>query len=158
MTLQLTITHYNGFVLSIAGEKVVTDVTANDGCWHFICAAWTSAGGRWTVYKDGLLADFGEKLAEGSRVKAGGQIVIGQEQDEEGGKFSAAESFHGRLTRLDVWARNLDPAKVAALKRQCEPYYGDLLAWSHVYSGLKGHIKVSGVQSSDRNVDPKCLC
>ena len=28
---QLTITDYNGFVLSVAGEKVVTDVTANDG-------------------------------------------------------------------------------------------------------------------------------
>ena len=28
---ELTITDYNGFVLSVAGEKVVTDVTANDG-------------------------------------------------------------------------------------------------------------------------------
>ena len=44
-------------------------------------------------------------------------------------------------------ARILDPQEVAGLKKQCEPYYGDLLAWSHVYSGLKGHIKVSGVQT-----------
>ena len=78
MTLQLTITDYNGFVLSIAGEKVVTDVTANDGLWHFICTTWTSAGGSWSVFKDGVLADFGQKLATGSRVRAGGQIVIGQ--------------------------------------------------------------------------------
>ena len=40
--LQLTITDYNGFVLSISGEKVVTDVTANDGLWHFICTTWRS--------------------------------------------------------------------------------------------------------------------
>ena len=39
---QLTITDYNGFVLSISGEKVVTDVTANDGLWHFICTTWRS--------------------------------------------------------------------------------------------------------------------
>ena len=146
---KLTITDYNGFVLSIAGEKVVTDVTANDGLWHFICTTWTSAGGRWTVFKDGILADFGQKLSAGSRIRGGGQIVIGQEQDEEGGKFSAAESFHGRLTRLDVWSRILDPGEVAGLNKQCEPYYGDLLAWSHVYTGLKGHIKVSGVQTGN---------
>ena len=81
--------------------------------------------------------------------------MIGQEQDEEGGKFSAAESFHGRLTRLDVWSRILDPGEVAGLKKQCEPYYGDLLAWSHVYTGLKGHIKVSRVQTDDGNNYPK---
>ena len=96
---QLTITDYNGFVLSIAGQKVVTDVTANDGLWHFICAGWTASGGQWSIYKDGYLADSGSNLAKGRKIKKGGMIVIGQEQDEEGGKFSAAESFIGRLTR-----------------------------------------------------------
>ena len=52
----------------------------------------------------------------------------------------------------------LDSQEVAGLKKQCEPYYGDLLAWSHVYSGLKGHIKVSGVQTDDGNNKPKYLC
>ena len=42
---QLTVTDYNGFVLSVKGEKVVTDVTANDGAWHFICLAWDSYTG-----------------------------------------------------------------------------------------------------------------
>ena len=130
-------------MLSIAGHKVVTDVTGNDGLWHFICTTWTSAGGKWSVFKDGVLADSGTNLANGKRVKSGGMIVIGQEQDEQGGKFSAAESFHGRITRLDVWSRVFTPEDVLTIKQQCDPYYGDLLAWSHVYNGLKGHIKVS---------------
>ena len=29
----------------VKGEKVVTDVTANDGSWHFICLAWDSYTG-----------------------------------------------------------------------------------------------------------------
>ena len=82
---------------------MVTDVTANDGLWHFICASWRSSNGEWVVYKDGVAADSGEGLAKGSRIKGlkkiiccvyyiktlagGGLIVIGQEQDEKGGKF-----------------------------------------------------------------------
>ena len=46
---ELTITDYSGFVISVAGEKVVTDVTANDGLWHFICVVWEGTGGRWAV-------------------------------------------------------------------------------------------------------------
>ena len=142
----MTITDYNGFVLSIAGEKVVTDVTANDGLWHFICTSWESVGGKWKVYKDGVLADSGDDLAAGSWVESGGMIVIGQEQDKLGGRFSAAESFQGSITRLDVWGRVVDNDEILSLKLQCDPYYGDLLAWSSVYDGLRGHIKVSFVK------------
>ena len=41
----MTVTDYNGFVLSVKGEKVVTDVTANDGKWHFIALTWDSYTG-----------------------------------------------------------------------------------------------------------------
>ena len=47
---QLTVTDYNGFVLSVKGEKVVTDVTANDGKWHFIALTWDSYTGTLTSY------------------------------------------------------------------------------------------------------------
>ena len=108
-----------------------------------ICATWSSEGGRWNVYKDGHLADTGSGLAEGRSVERGGQLVIGQEQDEQGGRFSAAESFHGRLTRLDVWSRVLPHSELRELKSQCQSYYGDLLGWPAVHTGLRGHIKVS---------------
>ena len=42
-------TDYNGFVLSVKGEKVVTDVTANDGKWHFIALTWDSFTGQYFV-------------------------------------------------------------------------------------------------------------
>ena len=120
----------------------MTDVTANDGVWHLICTTWSSSRGEWEVYKDGHLADSGAGLAKGRSVEAGGLLVIGQEQDEPGGKFSAAESFHGRMTRLDVWSRVLDSSEVRGIKSQCDSYQGDLLGWPEVHTGLRGHIKV----------------
>ena len=76
-------------------------------------------------------------------------LVIGQEQDEPGGRFSAAESFHGRITRLDIWSRALPPQQLRELKTQCDYYFGDLLGWPDVYTGLRGEIKVSQSVSSD---------
>ena len=98
--------------------------------------------GKWEVYKDGHLADTGCGLSEGGRVKKGGLLVIGQEQDEPGGRFSAAESFHGRITRLDIWSRALEQQQLLELKSQCDYYFGDLLGWPDVYTGLRGEIKV----------------
>ena len=109
--------------------------------------------GKWEVYKDGLLADTGCGLSEGGRVKKGGLLVIGQEQDEPGGRFSAAESFHGRITRLDIWSRALQQQQVLELKTQCDYYYGDLLTWPDVYTGLRGQIKVCKYKPSQ---PPKC--
>ena len=63
-------------MLSVAGEKVVTDVTANDGLWHFICTSWHSERGEWVVYKDGVLSDSGEGLAKGSTIKGMSSCLI----------------------------------------------------------------------------------
>ena len=37
---ELTLTDYSGFVLAVAGRKVVTDVAANNGEWTAICVSW----------------------------------------------------------------------------------------------------------------------
>ena len=139
---ELTITDYNGFVLSVAGEKVVTDVTATDGRWHFICFTWRSLDGGWQVLRDGMLADRGEGLATGRTIEAGGLVVLGQEQDERGGGFSAAESFQGQMTRLDMWGHVLTQEEVVRLAASCQPHHGNLLAWPDVQGGLRGQLKV----------------
>ena len=106
--------------------------------------------GKWEVFKDGRLADTGCGLSEGDRVKKGGLLVIGQEQDEPGGRFSAAESFHGRITRLDIWSRALPHQELRQLSTQCDYYFGDLLGWPDVYTGLRGEIKVEMIKQELR--------
>ena len=54
----MTVTDYNGFVLSVKGEKVVTDVTANDGKWHFIALTWDSYTGTFKSYALSLRQSF----------------------------------------------------------------------------------------------------
>jgi len=69
---EITFTDYSGFVFAIKGtakvihiqrifltfknfsylgNKVVTDVTANNGMWYFLCASWSSKEGYWAIFK-----------------------------------------------------------------------------------------------------------
>ena len=85
----LTLTDYSGFVFYVNGDKVVTDVTANDGQWHLICVTWSSSPhGRWQIYADGQLKDKGLNLAANSTIAIDGVVILGQEQDQRGGGFS----------------------------------------------------------------------
>ena len=48
------------------GERIVTDITANDGFWHSICVMWHSSNGEWSIYIDAKLGDNGTGLANGT--------------------------------------------------------------------------------------------
>ena len=56
---------------------MVTDVTANDGAWTFLCATWSSANGTWALYQDALLVDEGKGLSKGETI-VGEQFLRGQ--------------------------------------------------------------------------------
>lgn len=62
------------FVSTVAGDKVVTDVTANDGNWHALCVWWESRNGIWGIAKDGHHVDGGNGLATNKTIQ--GTIVI----------------------------------------------------------------------------------
>ena len=63
----------------------MTDITANDGTWTFLCVTWSSLEGLWVIYVNGQVIDHGEKLSEGQKIASGGVLVVGQEQDSPGG-------------------------------------------------------------------------
>ena len=60
------------------------------------------AHGAWQFYKDGTLHRHSTGLARGHRIRAGGSLVLGQEQDSAGGGFSSSQSFQGSLTNVNV--------------------------------------------------------
>jgi len=62
-------------VLYAVGNKVVTDVTANNGLWTFLCAQWSSSDGHWAVFQDAALADEGKGLSKGETIH--GQSIQG---------------------------------------------------------------------------------
>ena len=100
-----TFTDYNGFVLYINGENVITDIKIIDNIWHFLCGnenlciifknylkvcdfvlvSWTSTEGRYEIYLDGNLNADGYNLSRSNPIKGNGIFIIGQEQDSFGG-------------------------------------------------------------------------
>ncbi|XP_076181652.1 sushi, von Willebrand factor type A, EGF and pentraxin domain-containing protein 1 isoform X2 [Ptiloglossa arizonensis] len=137
-----TLTDYNGLVIYINGQKVVTDIKVNDGYWHFVCVTWESENGSWNAFMDGFLRDNGTRLARRTIVQGNGTLVIGQEQDRIGGGFSELESYLGKLTLLDIWSTVLTAADVKHLFNTCEKYHGNVIAWSQVQEHVYGDVAI----------------
>ncbi|XP_074641309.1 sushi, von Willebrand factor type A, EGF and pentraxin domain-containing protein 1-like [Tubulanus polymorphus] len=135
----LTIMDYNGFVLYVNGERVITDVVANDGVWHHLAITWT-LNGQWHFYFDGILEEYGEHLAAGIPIKGGGKVVLGQEQDIVGGGFSKSESYLGQITSLNVWNGVLSERDIYNFYNTCYTYKGNVLAWSDFLTGRSRHL------------------
>ncbi|XP_033211055.1 sushi, von Willebrand factor type A, EGF and pentraxin domain-containing protein 1-like isoform X2 [Belonocnema kinseyi] len=137
-----TLTDYNGFVLYINGEKTITDITANDGYWHFLCVTWESQFGTWNVYVDGSLKDNGTLLSNRTAIKGNGILIVGQEQDKFGGDFSESESFIGKITLLNIWNSVLDSKTIQTFSSLCENYFGSLFAWVQMQENVHGNIEI----------------
>ncbi|KAL6256847.1 hypothetical protein P5V15_011783 [Pogonomyrmex californicus] len=137
-----TLTDYNGLVLYVNGEKIVTDVKVNDGKWHFLCVTWESERGSWRVFLDGILKDSGIDLAQGTVIRANGSLVIGQEQDRLGGGFSESEAFLGMLGLLDMWDVILHENNITKLWNSCEKYHGNLVAWAQMRQNIHGDVVI----------------
>ncbi|KOX71267.1 Sushi, von Willebrand factor type A, EGF and pentraxin domain-containing protein 1, partial [Melipona quadrifasciata] len=138
-----TLTDYNGLVIYLNGEKIITDIKVNDGHWHFVCFTWEAESGSWNIFIDGLLRDNGTHLAKGTFIQGNGILIIGQEQDRVGGGFSELESFLGKLTLLDIWSTVLAAKDIKHLFNTCEKYHGDVIAWAQVQEYVHGDVAVS---------------
>nr|XP_040233470.2 sushi, von Willebrand factor type A, EGF and pentraxin domain-containing protein 1-like [Anopheles coluzzii] len=137
-----TLTDYSGLVLYVNGAHVVTNISLNDGEWHFVCVSWTSAGGRYALYVDGERSAYGSRLSEGAPIQSGGLYVFGQEQDVLGGGFSETESYRGRMAYVDLWKRELELEEVRHLYRTCAPYSGDLVRWIDLRLQTVGLVRI----------------
>ncbi|XP_031369830.1 sushi, von Willebrand factor type A, EGF and pentraxin domain-containing protein 1-like isoform X3 [Apis dorsata] len=137
-----TLTDYNGLVIYLNGEKIITDIKVNDGHWHFVCFTWEAENGSWNIFIDGILRDNGIYLAKETSIEGNGTFVIGQEQDRIGGGFSESESFLGKLTLLDIWSTVLAAKDIKHLLNTCEKYHGDIIAWAQVQQHIHGDVTI----------------
>lgn len=65
------------------GSNIITDITLNDGLWHFLCVAWMSDRGFYEIYVDGVLQHTGFDLGADNLIEPNGTLIIGQEQVSE---------------------------------------------------------------------------
>ncbi|XP_043472287.1 sushi, von Willebrand factor type A, EGF and pentraxin domain-containing protein 1-like isoform X2 [Leptopilina heterotoma] len=138
----VTLTDYNGFVFYINGQKVITDITANDGYWHFLCFTWQGSNGQWNAYLDGKLFTNGTSLSNGTLIKGDGILIVGQEQDKIGGQLSESESFIGKIAHLNLWDTVLEREAIENFGETCKNYFGNLYAWAKMRENIHGNIRI----------------
>src|SRR3546814_438733 len=90
----------------IGNVAVSTGLNVADGNDHRITVTWDSATGALRVYDNGAQAFAGTHRA-GYTLDAGGTIVLGQEQDIEGGLYDANQAFRGEMYGMRLWDRAL---------------------------------------------------
>ena len=78
---------------------------------------------------------------KGYTIKAGGSLVLWQEQDEAGYDFDEDQSFVGNLARVNVWSYVLPKDAIIAFSESCSSNLGirgDVYKWSDFIYGVKG--------------------
>ncbi|XP_003961544.2 neuronal pentraxin-2-like isoform X1 [Takifugu rubripes] len=119
----------NPIELLINDRVAQLPLEVRDGKWHHICITWTTRDGQWEAYQDGSKRGNGENLAAWHPIKAGGVIILGQEQDVVGGHFDAGQAFVGELSQVNIWDRVLKPAEIQSMAN-CSSYLpGNVISW-----------------------------
>nr|XP_006821246.1 PREDICTED: uncharacterized protein LOC102807370 [Saccoglossus kowalevskii] len=108
-----------------------TEIAANYGLWHQVCAIWKSEDGDYSVYKDGNERYGFNGLAAEQTLAGDGVLVLGQKQTRRGGGFTTNTAYHGQLAAVNVFSKALSHEQVEALamdslNRGC----GDVFWWS----------------------------
>lgn len=71
-------------------------------------------------------------------------MVIGQEQDILGGKFSQSESFLGKMAYIDIWSNVLTLDEITKHMNDCqELVYGNIYSWPEIQDNVQGNVQVS---------------
>ncbi|KAJ8283638.1 hypothetical protein COCON_G00024880 [Conger conger] len=99
--------------------------------WQHVCISWTLRDGVWKAYQGGLLKGGGEGLAAWHPIRAGGVLILGQEQDTLGGRFDASQALVGALSQFNLWDRVLTPAEVSGLAQCSRASLGNVVPWTN---------------------------
>ncbi|KAL5249263.1 hypothetical protein ACHWQZ_G018200 [Mnemiopsis leidyi] len=83
--------------------------------WVHLCTAWDSESGVATISVNGEVKATKENYQKGEKIRGGGYLVIGQEQDSLGGNFDANQAFVGKIYNLNIWDYGLNSTQIAYL-------------------------------------------
>ncbi|XP_048379948.1 mucosal pentraxin-like isoform X3 [Stegostoma tigrinum] len=112
-----------------------------DALLRHICVSWDSPTGIITFWFNGVrsLRKVGNK---GGIVRSGGTFILGQEQDQVGGKFDSKQSFVGELTDVHLWDHVLSANSIKALSQGCHSAGGNIISWHTVQYESVGNVKI----------------
>ena len=90
-------------------------VPINDGQWHHIALAWSSQSGQLKLIADGIIANRTENYMVGLVLPENGYVTLGSTETSDG-RLRTESGFHGKLTRVQAWSRELDSEREIPLQ------------------------------------------
>ncbi|XP_070554200.1 uncharacterized protein [Ptychodera flava] len=128
---ELVLHNYQDFTLTVRdAESSPTSVAANDGTWHHICSTWTSSGGDWKVYKDGVVAASGSGLSDSLAVRPNGVLLLGKNQHRLAVTCDKSQSFRGELAYFNLWFSVLLDTEIQSLSGDCQNNGCGSVSWA----------------------------
>ncbi|XP_036408298.1 neuronal pentraxin-2-like [Megalops cyprinoides] len=121
---------HNPVELLINDKVVQLPLTLPPGSWQHVCVTWALRDGVWQAYQGGKLKGEGEGLAAWHPIRAGGVLILGQEQDTLGGRFDASQALVGELSQFNLWDRVLTPTEISSLADCSEVTLGNVAPWT----------------------------
>lgn len=131
----LQLFNYNDWGIAVMEDEGMlgdhtAGVGANDGKWHHIAVTWRSYDGQTKLYDNGYEV-WSVTRAKGKLIPSGGTLVVGREQDCEGGCFDsekgaagdvspsakqeyAEQDFYGLIDEMRVWRKARTQEQIAA--------------------------------------------
>lgn len=145
-------------MLYINNQYAVTDILLNDGLWHHLCVTWEHSKGKYNIYIDGSSVKSGNGLAKSTTIEGNGNMIVGQEQDIVGGRFSQSETYLGKMAYIDVWSKELTQNEIKFHMDDCnEKSFGDLYNWIKIQDNVQGNIKIENSTFCQKCQEPKPL-
>eukprot|EP00879_Flechtneria_rotunda_P000467 GHRR01000568.1.p1 GENE.GHRR01000568.1~~GHRR01000568.1.p1 ORF type:complete len:1094 (+),score=373.48 GHRR01000568.1:402-3284(+) len=97
--------NYNSFGVSVMEDEGqlsdhLSGVATTDGLWHHIAVTWESSTGTVILYLDSREV-WRVNRGKGKKIPSGGTLVIGREQDCQGGCFDSAAGAAGKVSVVD---------------------------------------------------------
>lgn len=104
--------------------------------WSHICFSWSSWSLTGMIYLNGSaimdrVIKFNElHHATELKIKTGGVVVLGQDQDAFGGGFHKEDAFVGELQGVQLWDERFKDPYVKHIGKPDSTHTGNILAWT----------------------------
>ncbi|XP_063797417.1 uncharacterized protein LOC134958626 [Pseudophryne corroboree] len=128
--------------LYMSGESVMFPKLSRGKEWNHLCVTWESSRGRCELWMNGRRS--GVKVFQrGHTLRAGGIVMLGQDQDGLGDGLDAEQSFVGKIKNVNMWDKVLSLKSLRAVFKHLTVEKGDVFDWSGLTYSIRGNVEVS---------------
>ncbi|MEE6502604.1 hypothetical protein FKM82_004569 [Ascaphus truei] len=123
------------------GESLMLPPLDQSKEWNHLCLTWESKHGRcelWVNNKRSATRVYQKK----HKVKSGGIVLLGQDQDTLGDNFDASQSYVGKIKDLNMWDKVISLKSLHSLFKEKEFQQGNIFDWGSLNYIIKGNVTI----------------